>query len=75
LTDPVSFFLFIDQIEAFNNLYTSVAYLTLMPFKEAEKVQTWLVIDQELTRILDLPDISSLRNLLTNEPVVTLNPI
>ena len=46
-----------------------------MPFKEAEKVQTWLVIDQELTRILDLPDISSLRNLLTNEPVVTLNPI
>jgi len=64
-----------DQINEFISLYDSISTDILLTLKEVLDDETRQFIDNEISRILNLPDYGVLRELLAREPIVTLKPL
>jgi len=61
-----------DQLEELSGTYDRVSNKELKPFSEISTDKTRIEIDEAITRMLNLPDFSILRELLAKEPVVCL---
>ncbi len=60
------------QLKALSNIYDRLAKKTLKPFPEMDNDDVRAEIDENIARILNLPDFSIIRKLLAREPVVCL---
>ncbi len=61
-----------EQVDAILELYEQVSTMELQPYEMATEDPVRIIIDNELTRILHLPNIEMLRTMLSNEPIITL---
>jgi len=64
-----------NQITEFNDLFERVSEKPFYPFSETQKDETRIAIDKGIAQILCLPDYGVIRELLSKEPVITLNLI
>jgi hypothetical protein len=71
--DPFS--LTISQKNELIDLYSRVSSLDLQPWSKAKDDKVRILIDTEFSRILNLPNISIIREMLSREPTITLETI
>jgi len=62
-------------LKRLSDCFDEVADAELKPLSEAETDEIRMRIDEVVSKALGLPDVSSVRRLLANEPVVTLKPL
>lgn len=65
----------VEQIKCLVDAYDTLSKQALLPFPEMAKDPVRKAMDAAVSEALDLPDLSILRNLLAQEPVVCLHPL
>lgn len=64
-----------DKLKMLSDTYDKLCKEELLPFPHMAHDPTRQAIDEAITRVLGLPDISVLREMLAREPVICLKPL
>jgi len=63
------------QIDFLDDLWTKVMNRDLLPFPQLSNDETRKIIDDTFSQLLGIPTVEQLRNMLSREPLISMEPI